>query len=84
MIFAISALVLVHGEAHLKKLCRTGLKVLPDPVQIASEGAAWDSIATRGLMDGMAIISDGAGLQSMRCAGHISSIRAQRKNLWRC
>ena len=47
--------------AHLEKLGFTGLKVHPDPVQIASEGAAWGSIAEQGLMDGTVIVSDGAG-----------------------
>jgi Transposase IS66 family len=47
--------------AHLKKLGLTGLKVNPDPVQIASEGAAWGSIAEQGLLDGTVIVSDGAG-----------------------
>jgi Transposase IS66 family len=47
--------------AHLKKLGLIGLKIHPDPVQIASEGAAWGSIAEQGLMDGTVIVSDGAG-----------------------
>jgi len=47
--------------AHLEKLGITTLKVHPDPVQIATEGAAWGSIAEQGLLDGTVIVSDGAG-----------------------
>jgi hypothetical protein len=47
--------------AHLEKPGLTGLKVHPDPVQIATEGAAWGSIAEQGLLDGTVIVSDGAG-----------------------
>jgi hypothetical protein len=46
---------------YLEKFGLTGLKVNPDPVQIASEGAAWGSIAEQGLLDGTVIVSDGAG-----------------------
>ena len=46
---------------HLTKLGITALKVHPNPVQIASEGAAWGSIAEQGLLDGTVIVSDGAG-----------------------
>jgi len=47
--------------AHLRKLGLTGLKVQPDPVQIATEGALWGSIAEQGLLEGTVIVSDGAG-----------------------
>lgn len=47
--------------AHLEKLGFTKLKVHPDPVRIASEGALWGRIATLGLLDGTIIVSDGAG-----------------------
>ena len=47
--------------ACLKRLSLTGLKVKPDPVQIAAEGALWGSIAEQGLLDGTVIVSDGAG-----------------------
>jgi hypothetical protein len=46
--------------AHLEKLGLSGLKVHPDPVQIATEGAAWGSIEDQGLMGGTVIVSDGA------------------------
>ncbi len=47
--------------AYLKRLGLTGLKVKPDPVQIAMEGALWGSIAEQGHLDGTVILSDGAG-----------------------
>jgi hypothetical protein len=47
--------------AHLEKLGLPGLKVHPDPVQIATEGALWGCIAEQGLLDGTVIVSDGAG-----------------------
>jgi Transposase IS66 family len=46
---------------HLETLGITSLKVHPDPVQIASEGALWGTIAAQGLIDGTVIVSDGAG-----------------------
>jgi hypothetical protein len=47
--------------AYLKRLGLTGLEIHPDPVQIATEGALWGSIAEQGLLDGTVIVSDGAG-----------------------
>jgi len=47
--------------AHLAKLGITKLKVHPDPVRIASEGALWGRITALGLLDGTVIVSDGAG-----------------------
>ncbi len=46
---------------HLTKLGLPSLKVHPDPVQIATEGALWGSIAEQGLLDGTVIVSDGTG-----------------------
>jgi hypothetical protein len=37
-------------SAHLKKLGLTDLKVRPDPVEIATEGALWGSIEAHGLL----------------------------------
>ena len=54
--------------AYLKRLGLTGLKIKPDPVQIATEGALWGSIAEQGLLDGTVIVSDGAG--QFRIAEH--------------
>ncbi len=47
--------------AHLESLGIAGLKVHPDPVKIASEGALFGSITEHGLLDGAVILSDGAG-----------------------
>ncbi len=47
--------------AHLERLGFTKLKVHPDPVRIASQGALWGRIAALGLLDGTIIVSDGAG-----------------------
>jgi hypothetical protein len=47
--------------AHLKKLGITELKVSPDPVEIATEGALWGSIKAHGLLPETVIVSDDAG-----------------------
>ena len=47
--------------AYLKRLGLTKLKVKPDPVQIATEGALWGAIAEQGFLDDTVIVSDGAG-----------------------
>jgi len=47
--------------AHLNRLAITTLKVHPDPVRIATEGAVWGCITARGHLKGMVIVSDGAG-----------------------
>ena len=54
--------------AHLERLGVTALEVNPDPVQIATEGALWGSIAAQGLVGGTVIVSDGAG--QFRVADH--------------
>jgi hypothetical protein len=54
--------------AHLQELGLTDLEVQPDPVQIATEAALWGSIADQGLLDGVVIVSDGAG--QFRIAEH--------------
>src|SRR4051794_16562896 len=46
---------------HLDRLGITGLKVAPDPVKIATEGAVWGSIKAHGLLPGTVILSDDAG-----------------------
>src|SRR5215468_11025542 len=48
-------------SAHLKKLGITDLKVNPDPVEIATEGALWGSIKAHGLLPNTVIVSDDAG-----------------------
>src|SRR5215468_3407412 len=47
--------------AHLERLQITALKINPDPVRIATEGALWGSITAQGLLNGTVIVSDGAG-----------------------
>jgi hypothetical protein len=47
--------------AHLKKLGIMALKVSPDPVQIATEGALWGSVKAHGFLPSGVIVSDDAG-----------------------
>jgi hypothetical protein len=47
--------------AHLDRLGVCGLKVTPDPVLIATEGAVWGSVKAHGLLKDTVIVSDGAG-----------------------
>ena len=47
--------------AHLEKLGIAALKVTPDPVLIATEGALWGSVKAHGLLRGTVIVSDDAG-----------------------
>jgi hypothetical protein len=46
---------------HLERLGITALKVTPDPVRIATEGALWGSIRAHGLLPDTVILSDDAG-----------------------
>jgi hypothetical protein len=48
-------------ERHLQGLGLTDLKVTPDPVLIASEGALWGAIRHQGLLPDTVIVSDDAG-----------------------
>jgi hypothetical protein len=48
-------------QAHLERLGITALEVLPDPVQIATEGALWGSVKAHGLLPDTVIVSDDAG-----------------------
>ena len=47
--------------AHLEGLGIAALKVHPDPVKIATEGALWGSIIERGWLTDTVILSDDAG-----------------------
>ena len=47
--------------AHLDRLGISALKVNPDPVTIATEGALWGSIKARGFLPDTVIVSDDAG-----------------------
>lgn len=55
-------------ERHLQALGLTDLKVAPDPVLIASEGALWGAIRHQGLLQDTVIVSDDAG--QFRVGGH--------------
>ncbi len=52
-------------QAHLDRLGRltakTGLAVIQDPVQIATEGAQWGSIQAHGFLRDAVVLSDDAG-----------------------
>lgn len=48
-------------KAHLERLGITALKVMPDPLLIATEGALWGSIKAHGLLKDTVIVSDDAG-----------------------
>src|SRR5208337_4629577 len=48
-------------SAHLDALGITALKVNPDPVLIATEGALWGSVKAHGLLPNTVIVSDDAG-----------------------
>ena len=47
--------------AHLQALGLVDLKVLPDPVGIATEGALWGSIKAHGFLCDAVVVSDDAG-----------------------
>jgi hypothetical protein len=54
-------------QAHLERLGITDLKVSPDPVRIATEGALWGAIKAHGLLPGTVIVSDDAGQFLVGC-----------------
>jgi len=47
--------------AHLDQLGVSALKVHPNPVMIATEGAAWGSVKAHGLLADTVVVSDDAG-----------------------
>ncbi len=47
-------------QAHLTALGITGLKVHPDPVKIATEGALWGAVTGHGLLADSVVLSDAA------------------------
>jgi Transposase IS66 family len=55
-------------RAHLAALGLDQLKVMPDPVLIATEGALWGAVHHHGLLRGTVIVSDDAG--QFRVGGH--------------
>src|SRR5437870_4063961 len=48
-------------NAHLEKLGIAALKVNPDPVLVATEGALWGSVKAHGFLANTVIVSDDAG-----------------------
>ena len=48
-------------DAHLERLGVAALKVHPDPVLIATEGALWGSVKAHGLLADTVVVSDDAG-----------------------
>ena len=51
----------VAWSSHLEQLGIDKLKVHPDPVKIATEGAIWGSVRTHGFLQDTVIVSDDAG-----------------------
>jgi Transposase IS66 family len=47
--------------AHLDRLGISDLKVNPDPVMVATEGAVWGSVKSHGFLPNTVIVSDDAG-----------------------
>ena len=47
--------------AHLERLGIAALKVTPDPIMVATEGALWGSIKAHGFLPNTVIVSDDAG-----------------------
>ena len=48
-------------QDHLDRLGISAIKVMPDPVLIATEGALWGSVKAHGLLKDTVIVSDDAG-----------------------
>lgn len=48
-------------RAHLKALGFDKLKITPDPMKVATEGALWGAVNEQGLVKDTVIVSDGAG-----------------------
>jgi hypothetical protein len=57
-------------NAHLDALGISALKVTPDPVLIATEGALWGSIKAHGFLPNTVIVSDDAGQFTLIAAQH--------------
>jgi Pentapeptide repeats (8 copies) len=52
---------LFKANAHLEALGIPALKVNPDPVMVATEGALWGSVRAHGFLPDTVIVSDDAG-----------------------
>ena len=63
-------------NAHLDRLGISALKVHPDPVRIATEGALWGSVKAHGFLPDTVIVSDDAANStsvSTACAGSMTN-----------
>ncbi len=47
--------------SHLNALGFADLRITPDPVRVASEGALWGAVCEQGLLGQAVVVSDGAG-----------------------
>ena len=64
-------------RSHLTGLGFDKLKITPDPMNVATEGALWGAVNEQGLVKGTVIVSDGAG--QFRVADHaLCWIHAER------
>src|SRR5215216_3266237 len=54
-------------QAHLERLGIPDLKVSPDPVRIATEGALWGAIKAHGFLPDTVVVSDDAGQFRVEC-----------------
>jgi hypothetical protein len=54
-------------QAHLERLGIPDLKVSPDPVRIATEGALWGAIKAHGFLPDTVVVSDDAGQFLVGC-----------------
>src|SRR3954452_7106322 len=54
-------------QAHLERLRIPDLRVNPDPVRIATEGALWGAIKAHGFLPETVIVSDDAGQFMVGC-----------------
>jgi hypothetical protein len=61
---------------HLQGLALSAMKVLPDPVSIASEAGLWGAIHHQGLARDTVIVSDDAG--QFRVGAHALCFRSRR------
>ena len=72
-------------RAHLERLGITALTVMPDPVQIATEGALWGSIQAHEFLREAVIVSDDAGQflvgQHALCWVHAGTTGTQARHL---
>ena len=48
-------------KAHLKRLGFEGLKITPDPIQVATEGVLWGAVHAHGFLHDAVVLSDDAG-----------------------